>query len=113
MQTMLTQDGRMSSEQSKSDDTFFTKIKENAMSIPVSINATVLTSLITSLLAITILSFTYYKTKQLMHVNIETAIAKGIDPVAVRCAYADSADNLCLVYSMSHRTPDAPSVGRK
>lgn len=83
------------------------------MTTPVNMNATVLTTLITSLLAITILSFTYYKTKALMHSNIETAIAKGIDPVAVRCAYADSEDNLCIVYATTHRTPDAPNVGKR
>ena len=31
--------------------------------------------------------------------SIETASARGIDPVAVRCAYATTNDTICIVYA--------------
>ena len=31
--------------------------------------------------------------------SIETATARGIDPVAVRCAYATTNDTICIVYA--------------
>lgn len=33
--------------------------------------------------------------------NVESAIVKGIDPVAVRCAYAITSDNICVSYAAS------------
>ena len=50
-----------------------------------------------------ILSVTYYNYHQLeaMKSNIESAIVKGIDPIAVKCAYSHS-DNMCVAYAVSH-----------
>ena len=31
--------------------------------------------------------------------SIESATARGIDPVAVRCAYASTNDTICIVYA--------------
>jgi len=39
--------------------------------------------------------------KNLMSQNIETAISKGIDPLSVRCSYADLNDNICVAYAAS------------
>ena len=54
-------------------------------------------------------SVTFYQYNELnaMKSNIESAIVKGIDPVAVRCAYATSSDNVCVAYAASkaHDTP--------
>jgi hypothetical protein len=36
-----------------------------------------------------------------MEKNIDSAIAKGIDPLAVKCAYSKYADNICITYAMS------------
>jgi hypothetical protein len=46
-------------------------------------------------------SVTFYKHSELqsMKSNIESAIAKGIDPVAVRCAYAEPRDVVCITYT--------------
>lgn len=46
-------------------------------------------------------SVTYYKTNELeaMKSNIESAIVKGIDPVAVRCAYSEPRDIVCITYA--------------
>ena len=30
---------------------------------------------------------------------VEQATAKGIDPIAIRCAYATERDQICLVYA--------------
>ena len=45
---------------------------------------------------------TYYNIKkdESLKSSIESAIVKGIDPMAVRCAYGHS-DSVCLVYASS------------
>lgn len=45
-------------------------------------------------------SVTFYKYNELQAVksNVESAIVKGIDPVAVRCAYAAERDVVCVAY---------------
>lgn len=51
-----------------------------------------------------------YNTKQLsaMQSNIESAIVKGIDPLAVKCAYGSgTTDAICIAYALRH-SPDAP-----
>lgn len=35
--------------------------------------------------------------------NIESAIAKGIDPLSVRCSYAQAQDLLCVAYASSKK----------
>lgn len=49
-------------------------------------------------------SVTFYKYSELKSVerNVESAIVKGIDPVAVRCAYANERDTVCVAYGASH-----------
>jgi hypothetical protein len=51
----------------------------------------------------------YYniQSNAMMSRNIENGIVKGIDPVAVRCAYAQSSDNVCVAYAASkaHEAP--------
>lgn len=49
-------------------------------------------------------SVTFYKYSELKSVerNVESAIVKGIDPIAVRCAYADARDVVCVAYAASH-----------
>lgn len=53
-----------------------------------------------------ILSLSYYNLKQdeLMAANIETAVEKGIDPLAVRCSYSSREDTICIVYAASGKT---------
>lgn len=48
-------------------------------------------------------SVTYYNYSEVksMEKNIDSAIAKGIDPLAVKCAYSKYADNICITYAMS------------
>lgn len=46
----------------------------------------------------------YYNIKrdESMKSNIESAIVKGIDPIAVKCAYG-YADNVCVVYAATRK----------
>lgn len=38
--------------------------------------------------------------KQLaMSADLKMATERGIDPMAIRCAYADPSDNICLIYT--------------
>ena len=39
------------------------------------------------------------KRDELMSKNIETAIGKGVDPMAVRCSYSTSTDQICIMYA--------------
>jgi hypothetical protein len=57
---------------------------------------------------------TYYQHYKIesMKSNIESAIVKGIDPLAVRCAY-EQGDTVCVAYAISHGKVDSPSVSKK
>ena len=48
-----------------------------------------------------VLGVTYYNYSELKSVerNVESAIVKGIDPVAVRCAYARERDVVFVAYA--------------
>jgi hypothetical protein len=58
---------------------------------------------ITTMIVVFILSITTYYINQnvLMSANIEKAVAKGVDPLSVRCAYATSQDILCITHASS------------
>jgi hypothetical protein len=64
-----------------------------------------------------IIAFTYLQTfseeNRLKSANIESAISKGIDPMAVRCAYADSNDRICLAYAITQASADAPELRKR
>lgn len=54
--------------------------------------------------AITLIgSVTFYNHAEMLAIksNVESAIVKGIDPVAVRCAYAKLNDLVCVAYATS------------
>lgn len=44
--------------------------------------------------------YNYHQTIS-MKSNIESAIVKGIDPVAVKCAYSSN-DTVCVAYAVAH-----------
>jgi Cu/Ag efflux pump CusA len=54
--------------------------------------------------------FTFYNYHQTNAIksNIESAIVKGIDPVAVKCAYS-SGDVMCVAYAVAHGQGNTPS----
>jgi hypothetical protein len=51
-----------------------------------------------------VFGITYYNIKrdEAMKSNIESAIVKGIDPLAVKCAYGHS-DPVCVVYAANKK----------
>jgi hypothetical protein len=63
-------------------------------------------SLVAVTVSITVIvtGLTYYNIKrdESMKSNIESAIVKGIDPVAVKCAYG-KADSVCIVYAANKK----------
>lgn len=81
---------------------------------PLSINLNVLVGCVTLIITTSLICLTIYETiateKKLMHVNVESAIAKGIDPIAVRCSYASPTDNVCIAFAITHKTVDAPDA---
>jgi hypothetical protein len=58
-----------------------------------------------------IIGATYYNVndRKLMSANIDSAIAKGIDPISVRCSFAQSGDTICVAHAASMGSPS----GRK
>ncbi len=54
-------------------------------------------------------TFYHYNELQTIKSNVESAIVKGIDPVAVRCAYASERDVVCVAYAAGHQNPPKPS----
>jgi len=69
----------------------------------------------TAVLITTISSVSYYHTKQseMMSRNIENGIVKGVDPVAVRCAYAKENDNICVAYAVAKDHSNSPFSAKK
>lgn len=68
-------------------------------------NDNVFVSCVTLAIVTLIGSTTFYQYSELKSVerNVESAIVKGIDPVAVRCAYANERDVVCVAYAASHQ----------
>lgn len=43
------------------------------------------------------------KQDELFARNMETAIGKGVDPIAVKCAYGEARNEMCITYIMTHK----------
>jgi hypothetical protein len=61
----------------------------------------IISVLIALLALIATVGFNKYSELKSMERNIESAIVKGIDPLAVRCAYGDSTW-ICMQYASTH-----------
>lgn len=48
-------------------------------------------------------TFYQYNELQVIKSNVESAISKGIDPIAVRCAYANERDVVCVAYGANKK----------
>lgn len=66
-----------------------------------SLELNVITICITIILTSLICSVTYFNINDriLLSKNISEAIAKGADPLSVRCSYATSGDTTCIAYA--------------
>ena len=61
---------------------------------------TILTCVTIVLCTLIVSAFNYNTTNQNnMAKNIEAAIAKGVDPVSVKCAYETSSNSVCITYA--------------
>jgi hypothetical protein len=70
---------------------------------------------VTAVLITLIGSTSYYHISQgeMMSRNIENGIVKGVDPVAVRCAYSRENDNICVAYAVSKDHNNSPLPAKK
>jgi hypothetical protein len=52
-----------------------------------------------------IIGATYYNVNDriLMSRNIDSAIAKGLDPISVRCSFVTNTDTVCVAYAASSK----------
>jgi hypothetical protein len=52
-----------------------------------------------------VFSIGYYNIndRALMSKNISEAVAKGMDPLSVRCSYTNSTDTVCVAYAASKK----------
>ena len=48
-----------------------------------------------------VIGATYYNVNDriLMSKNIDSAIAKGLDPISVRCSFVTNTDTICVAYA--------------
>ena len=76
------------------------KLKEFIMH-DVVFTISLLISIVTFIVSVT---FFHYSELKSVEKNVESAIVKGIDPIAVRCAYANASDNVCIAYAASHQS---------
>ena len=66
-------------------------------------NVWILSLLVGALALIGAVGFYNYTALKSMEHNIDSAIAKGIDPLAVRCAYNGSNNSICIAYAMANK----------
>ena len=55
----------------------------------------------------------YVNDRKLMAQNIESAIAKGIDPLSVRCSYVNSHDLICVAFAASTQSHNGNTSSKK
>lgn len=87
-------------------DIFFTNEKVTKLTETKSSSNTIATTgmvcvMILALAGIISISFNYINDRNNMAKNIEAAIAKGIDPLAVKCAYETNPTATCVSYALN------------
>ena len=60
---------------------------------------------VTVVIVSAIMGGTYYNINDriLMSKNIDSAIAKGMDPLSVRCSFVTNTDTICVAYAASSK----------
>jgi hypothetical protein len=66
---------------------------------------------VVAIAGMTSLSYYYMQRDRLMSANIENGIVKGVDPVAIKCAY-EGGNTMCLLYAATKHSQD-PSLAKK
>jgi hypothetical protein len=59
------------------------------------------------------LGYYFVTDRTLMAGNIDAAIAKGIDPLSVRCSYSKSDDLICVAFAASAQSHNVASSAKK
>jgi|TARA_R110000868_G_scaffold60336_1_gene184492 hypothetical protein len=59
----------------------------------------IIASAIVFMSAIISIAVYHINDRALMSKNIDAAIAKGVDPVAVRCSFVQQTDTICVAYA--------------
>lgn len=72
------------------------KQPNNIIAVVISLSILVLSGIIS-------ISLYNINDRSLMSKNISEAVAKGMDPLSVRCSYANSLDTICVAYAASNR----------
>jgi hypothetical protein len=60
---------------------------------------------VTTVIVSVVVGATYYNVNDrvLMSRNIDSAIAKGLDPLSVRCSFVTNTDTICVAYAASSK----------
>ncbi len=60
---------------------------------------------VTIVIVSVVIGATYYNVNDriLMSRNIDSAIAKGLDPISVRCSFVTNTDTVCVAYAASSK----------
>ena len=58
-------------------------------------------------------SYYHISDRKLMAQNIDSAIAKGIDPLSVRCSYASERDVICVAFAASAQSHNVAAQAKK
>jgi len=88
-----------------------TKPKFSLKDFIMSENVFILAIAVSAITAIGAVGYDSYVQTKAIEKNIENAIVKGIDPLAVRCAYARRDDTICIVYASN--IPTTPTGNSK
>ena len=104
-QTTSIQDGSWK-KLTKLADIFFTKEKVTKLTETKTSSNTVATTamvciMILALAGVIATSLNYINDRGNMAKNIEAAIAKGVDPISVKCAYETNPTGTCIAYALS------------
>jgi hypothetical protein len=65
------------------------------------------------LTAIACIGWYHIHDRSLMADNMNNAIAKGIDPLSVRCSYVKSDDTICIAFAASAQSHNVATTAKK
>jgi len=79
------------------------KMMEKGLSSITTVSISVVSTTLVLLSVVAAICIYGLNDRKLMAANIENAIAKGIDPLAVRCSYAKSDDIVCIAHASNRK----------
>ena len=79
------------------------KLTETKTSSNTVVTTTIVCIMIIALSGIIATSLNYINDRANMAKNIEAAIAKGVDPLSVKCAYETNPTPTCITYALGNK----------